>query len=322
MKKIIFTKIGKPEDILELQDVPLPEPQAGEVRIKIKAANINPADIMFVQNLYGIRPQLPSGAGFEGMGEIDACGEGVNLKTGSRVSVATIGTWAEYAIVPAKACLPVPDNIANETAAQLFVNPFTAFAMVCESKVQPGGWLMLTAAGSAFSQVVIQLCKLQGIKTIGTVRRNDQTEQLKALGCDVVLNLTEQNAFKEVMKLTEGKGVTCVLEAVGGQTAADALLCLAHGGTMLSYGALSLDPIPVNSGLMIFKNLTLKGFWLTEWMKNTAQVVEAYQSLIELLGTGQVQLAVEAKYPLADFKQALAHFEKPGRKGKILLINP
>jgi NADPH:quinone reductase-like Zn-dependent oxidoreductase len=325
MKKIIFAKAGKPSEVLELQEVALPEPKPGEVRVKVKAANINPADLMFIQNLYGIRPQFPdAAAGFEGMGIIDAVGEGVSFAAGTRVSFTSIGAWAEYAITSAKACMPLPESISDDIAAQFVVNPFTAVGMVQESGVKAGEYLLLTAAGSAFSQMVIQLCKMQGIKTIGTVRRNDLTVQLKALGADEIVNTEEKSIFKEVMKLTDGKGVSCVLDAIAGKAAGDVLPCLAFGGKMITYGALSLEPIPVNSGLMIFKNLTITGFWLTAWMQNqgSAGLQQAYQNLISLFSEGKLQLPVEAKYELRDFKKAIEHFEKPGRGGKILLINP
>ena len=98
MKSIIFEKTGKPADILKSTEVAMPEPGPNEVRIKVRAAPINPSDIMFVQNLYGIRPQLPSSAGFEGMGVIDAVGDGVQMEVGTRVSFTGLGAWSEYTI--------------------------------------------------------------------------------------------------------------------------------------------------------------------------------------------------------------------------------
>ena len=130
MKSILFEQTGKPADILKNTDVPMPEPGPNEVRIKVLAAPINPSDTMFVQNLYGIRPQLPSGAGFEGVGLVDALGEGVQMRTGIRVSFTSIGTWSEYAIAHQRSLIPVPKAMQDDMAAQLFVNPFTAYAMV------------------------------------------------------------------------------------------------------------------------------------------------------------------------------------------------
>ncbi|QHT72173.1 zinc-dependent alcohol dehydrogenase family protein [Rhodocytophaga rosea] len=321
MRSVRFAEAGKPADVLRVEEVPMPEPKPGEVRIRVHVSPINPSDISFIQNQYGIKPQFPSGAGFEGMGTIDAIGEEVSQKMGTRMSFTTIGAWSQYVTVPAKTIIPIPDALPDETAAQLFVNPFTAYAMVQESGVQPGGWLLLTAAGSAFGQMVIQLCKMKGIRTIGTVRRNDMIARLKELGADEIINTEEEKLPKRVMEITSSKGVPCVLDAVGGKTGASALQSLAYGGTMLVYGLLSLENIPVNSGLMIFKALHIRGFWLTDWMRHAEENkrTEVRETVIELLASGKVKLPVEKVYPLEQIKQAVTHADAPGRTGKILL---
>lgn len=321
MKSIIFEHTGKPADILKSTDVPLPEPGPNEVRIRVIASPINPSDIMFVQNLYGIRPQLPSGAGFEGMGVIDAVGEGVTLTTGTRASFTSVGTWAEYAIANHRTVIPVPDAIPDDVAAQLFVNPFTAYAMVEDAAVPEGGWLLLTAAGSAFGKMVIQLCKKRGINTIGTVRQDGLNDELKALGLTEVINTETDNLTARVKQLTDGNGVACVLDAVGGHTATEALKCLSKGGTMIIYGLLSLQDPSINAGLLIFRELTVKGFWLTDWMRRvdsqTRQNVA--QNVIQLLASGEFKLPVEATYALDQIVEAVDHANRPGRWGKILM---
>lgn len=321
MKTIQFEQPGKPADILTVVDKDLPEPGAGEVRIKVIASPINPSDIMFVQNLYGIRPQLPSGAGFEGVGVIDEVGEGVQMQPGSRVSFTGVGTWSEYAIAHHKALIPVPDAIPDDMAAQLFVNPFTAFALVEAAGVQQGEWLMLTACGSAFGKMVIQLCKQRGIQTIGTVRRDDMNDELKALGLTEVINTETDNMANRVKAITDGQGVRCVLDAVGGHTASEALKCLAKGGTMLIFGLLSLQDPTLNSGLMIFRELTVRGFWLTDWMRTAAPEARKRVAgdVIAALSSGQIQLPVEATYKLDDIQKAVEHADAPGRRGKILV---
>jgi NADPH:quinone reductase-like Zn-dependent oxidoreductase len=321
IRSIRFTEAGKPAEVLTVEEIPMPEPKAGEVRIRVHVSPINPSDISFIHNQYGIKPQFPSGAGFEGMGTVDMVGEGVTVQTGTRVSFTTIGAWSEYVTVPAKTIIPIPDALTNEIGAQLFVNPFTAYAMVQESGVQPGEYLLLTAAGSAFGQMVIQLCKMKGIRTIGTVRRNDMITHLKELGADEIINTEEEKLPKRVMEITGGKGVPCVLDAIGGKTGAAALQCLAYGGTMLVYGLLSLESIPVNSGLMIFKALHIRGFWLTDWMRHVDENKrkEVRETVIELLASGKVKLPVEKIYPLDQVKQAVTHADAPGRTGKILL---
>lgn len=321
MKSIVFEQTGKPADILKAADVPTPEPGPGEVRVNVIASPINPSDIMFVQNLYGIRPQLPSGAGFEGVGVVDTVGEGVAMQPGTRVSFTSVGTWAEYAIASQRTLIPVPDSISDELAAQLFVNPFTAYAMVDDANVPEGGWLLVTAVGSAFGKLVVQLCKRRGINTIGTVRRDDHTDELKALGLTEVINTETENLPARVKQITGGNGVACVLDAVGGHTATEALKCLAKGGTMLIYGLLSLQDPSINAGLLIFRELTIRGFWLTDWMRrvNAETRQRVAQEVIGLLASGEVEMPVEATYSLDQIVEAVEHANRPGRWGKILV---
>lgn len=321
MKTIRFDTTGKPHEILKLVEAPLPEPGPGEVRLKVIASPINPSDLMFVQNLYGIRPQLPSGAGFEGVGLVDAVGEGGQTPTGTRVSFTSVGTWSEYAITSERGLIPVPDAMPDDVAAQLFVNPFTAYAMVQDSGVEEGGWLMLTAAGSAFGKIVIQLCKIRGIKTIGTVRHDDLTDELKKLGLTEAINTTTENMVSRVKQITDGVGVSCVLDAVGGHIATEAVSCLAKGGKLLIYGLLSMQDPTLNAGLLIFRELTIKGFWLTDWMRrvDTETRKDVAKNVIGLLASGQIQLPVEASYPLEEIVKAVQHADQPGRFGKILV---
>ncbi|MBO0931081.1 zinc-dependent alcohol dehydrogenase family protein [Fibrella aquatilis] len=329
MKAIQFEQPGKPAAILQSVEKEMPQPGPGEVRIRVGLSPINPSDVMFVQNLYGIRPQLPSGAGFEGMGTIDAVGEGVNLATGGRVSFTTVGAWAEYAIAHHKSLIPVPDEISDEVAAQLFVNPFTVVAMVEESGVKPTAdvtdgpqeWLMLTACGSAFGKMAIQLCKQRGIRTIGTVRRDDLTDELKALGLTEVINTETEDMAARVKQITNGQGINCVLDAVGGHTATEAIKCLGKGGTMLIYGLMSMQDPTLNAGLMIFRELTIRGFWLTDWMRRVDPKVRQRVAgeVITLLSSGTIKLPVEATYSLDDIVKAVEHADAPGRWGKVLV---
>jgi NADPH:quinone reductase-like Zn-dependent oxidoreductase len=321
MKTIEFETTGKPAEILQVVDRPTPEPGPGEVLVKVIASPINPSDIMFVQNLYGIRPKLPSGAGFEGVGVIEKVGEGVEMQTGVRVSFTGVGTWSEYAVAHHKSIIPIPDAMTDEIAAQLFVNPFTAFAMVEESGVQEGQWLMITACGSAFGKMVIQLCKQKGIQTIGTVRRDDLNDELKDLGLTEVINTEAEDMAARVKEITGGTGVACVLDAVGGHTATEAIKCLGKGGTMLIYGLLSLQDPTINAGLLIFRELTIRGFWLTDWIRRVdSQTRERVaQSVISMLASGQIQLPVEATYSLDQIAEAVEHSERHGRRGKILV---
>ncbi|HAA22129.1 MAG TPA: zinc-binding dehydrogenase, partial [Cytophagales bacterium] len=164
------------------------------------------------------------------MGVIDAVGEGVNLPVGMRVIFTSLtGAWQEQVILPARQVMPAPEGMSDEVACQAFVNPFTAYGMLQESGLEEGDWLLLTAGGSAFGKFALQLAKQKGIRTIVTVRRPDQVEDLLALGAEAVVNTKEDPEWtKKVYKLTgDRKGVQAVFEAVGGEVGAQALSVLA-----------------------------------------------------------------------------------------------
>jgi NADPH:quinone reductase-like Zn-dependent oxidoreductase len=323
MRSVQFSSVGHPTEVLHLAECPIPEPAPGEVRLRVNARPINPSDMMFVRGMYGIRAQPPCGAGFEGMGTVERCGDGVDAALlGQRVSFTALGTWQEYTCVHARAIIPLPDSISDETGSQLYVNPFTAWAMLHETGLQRGEWLLQSAGGSAFGQMVIQLAKMRGIKTISTVRRPDQIKALQALGADAVVNTASENLAKKVKEITDGKGVSRALDAVAGATGAELLKALSYGGTLYSYGALSLEDMPVNAGLLIFKALTIQGFWLTDWMKRVDSATRKHvtASLLELFANGTLSAPVEARYDLADITAAVEHAEREGRTGKILLV--
>ena len=322
MKAAIFEKPGIPEEVLQVKtksESPIPE--KGQVRVKVIAANINPSDVMFVQGLYGIRPQLPSPAGFEGVGIVEALGENCKIKVGSRVSFTSIGAWAEYAIAEESALIPIPETISDEVACQLFVNPFTAFALLHEAQLKEGDFLLLTAGGSTFSQLVIQIAAKKGIKTICTVRSNVQIAQLKQLGAYAVINTKEENLIERVMALTAKKGVPVCMDAVGGKLAGEALHCLGKGGRMLVYGMLSLKESVIHNGIMIFKNLKVEGFWLTTWLRFTNKeiVQKVAGNVISAFSKNELLVHIEKQYTLDQIAEAVSHADRPGRKGKIIV---
>jgi NADPH:quinone reductase-like Zn-dependent oxidoreductase len=321
MKAVQFESLGLPKEVLKVVEIPTPEPAAGEVRIKVTKANIIPADIMFIQGMYGIRPELPQVAGFEATGTIDAAGEGVDMPLGMGVIFTGTGVWAEYVCVSAKAVIPKPPAMSDEIACQAFVNPFTAYGMLMEADLKAGDWLMLTAAASAFSKFVIQLAASRGINVIGTVRRDDQKQALIDLGAKAIINEQTENIFKAVKIATDGAMVNAAFDAVGGPLGDKVLNALTFSGKMFVYGALSLQPIPLNNGLLIFKNLTIKGFWLSTWMTSLTkeQRYSIIPQVLGMLATQDLKADIEATYTIDEVQKAIEHMETPGRGGKILL---
>lgn len=324
MRALRFHQFGKPAEVLCLEELPLPEATAGKVRVRLTHRAINPSDLLTVSGEYGRLPSLPATAGNEGTGYIDSVGEGVTgWQVGQRVVPWGLpATWQEYATTSPTLLLPVPDAVSNQTAAQFIVNPVTAWVMlVDELKMQPGEWLLQTAAGSTLGRVVLQIAKLNGYKTVNLVRRREQVQELLDLGADAAFCTEDDDVVQQVMQATGGKGVKAAIEAVGGQTGAAALRCVRAGGTMLVYGLLGGEPTPIHNGEMLFKGNTVKGFWLTYWFRSQPRehVTAVMSQLMSLMADGQLIPSVEAEYDLADFQQAVQHAEHPGRSGKVIL---
>lgn len=322
MKQVIFEQTGLPKDVLRLVDAPMPEPKAHEVRIQVLARNINPSDIMFIQGRYGIQPKLPSSAGFEAVGIIESTDSLQTYPVGTRVLFTALGTWKEYVCAPVNSVVPVPANMSNEIACQAFINPLTAYAMLEESGLKKGDKLLITAGASAWGKLVIQMAKQKGIWVAATVRQDSQKELLYQMGADLVIN-TDTEKVGGVLRENTPQGVKAIFDAVGGELAGKILSSLEIGGNMYVFGSLSLDNIPLNSGLLIFKNLTIKGFWLTSWMENTSPQMQktAIKTVFEHLSKESIQVDVASTFPLEKFQEAIRAYETPGRNGKILIVS-
>jgi NADPH:quinone reductase-like Zn-dependent oxidoreductase len=320
MKQVIFKETGLPEDVLVLEEAEIPKPKPNEVLIRVTARNINPSDVMFIRGMYGITPKLPSSAGFEAVGIVDQSDEKGTVAKGSKVIFTAIGTWKEYVCAPAQTVIPVPDQMPDEVACQAFINPMTAFGMLESSGLKEGDWVLITAGASAYGKLVIQMAKSKGIRVACTVRRDEQKDPLEKLGADLVINTEKEKLQKVIMEKT-GDGVSVVFDAVGGVLGAKALASLKNNGKLMAFGALSLDNMPVNSGLMIFKNLKIEGFWLTTWIEslNNEERQKAFKTVLGYLMKQDVKVDVAGTYALEEFKEALEAYQKPGRNGKIIL---
>jgi len=324
MKSVRFNEFGEPAKVLHVEDVPQPEPGDNQVLVRMRARAINPSDLLTVRGLYGALPKLPATPGLEGMGEVAAVGAGVQtVKAGQRViPLGVPGTWQEYMLVPSMQLIPVPDSVNDQTAAQFVVNPLTAWIMTMEElAMAPGEWLLQTAAGSTLGRVVLQIARLRGFKTINVVRRREQVEELKGLGADEVICTDDEDIVDRVNAITGGAGIVKAIDAVGGETGAAAARALGRNGVMLVYGLLSLKPMALDTGRMIFTTSTIRGFWLSEWFRTAApaKLMSVTGEMMRSMATNEIVPPVEAEYPLADVLAAVAHAERPGRSGKVLL---
>lgn len=321
---ICYHEYGSPEEVAQVEAWDLPTIAPNQVLVEMKASPINPADINRLEGKYPIRSPLPAIAGNEGVGVIAETGSaGSNLHVGQPViSLDRVGHWCDAYAADANSLIPLPDDILLEQAAMLSVNPPTAWRML-EGFVdlKPGDWVVQNAANSGVGRAVIQIARLRGLRTINVVRRKDLIPELEAEGADVVVT-DEIPLSKQIRDLTGNADVPLGLNAVGGESAREIAKSLSDHGTLVTYGAMGLQPLQMSNSLLIFKDLCFRGFWINGWYKHadTRDIHDMFNQLIPLITSGKLTVPVEKVYPLTDAKAALAHACQSARKGKILFV--
>ena len=318
----VYVTHGNPPDVLQLESRPWPTPTSDEVVVEMRAAPINPADLNAIEGKYPARREVPAVPGFEGAGVVVELGAEVKGLTKDALVILphNVGTWRDALAVPASELVVVPDGIEPVHAAMLKINPMTAWRLLHDYvDLQKGDWLIQNAANSALGVAVIQIARDLGFKTVNVVRRTEVIDELRAEGGDVVLPDSEK-LRDEVKAATGGAPIRLGLNAVGGDSALRLANCLAFGGTLVSFGAMSLQPLKIPTGLLIFKDLRFRGIWINKWYDNAtpAQRMEAFQHLFGLAKRGLLKTKVEKAYPLIEAKAAVAHAAQGKRTGKIV----
>jgi trans-2-enoyl-CoA reductase len=318
----VYDTHGNPADVLCVESRPSPAPGPGEAVVKMRAAPINPADLNQIEGKYPVRPELPATPGFEGAGVVVDLGANVtNVAVGNLVTLPhNIGTWRDAVAVKAEDLVVVPAGIEPVDAAMLKINPMTAWRLLHDYvDLKKGEWLIQNASNSAAGRAVIQIARELGYKTVNVVRRAELIDELRAEGSDVVL-VDGENLREEVKNATGGAPIRLGLNAVGGESALRLANCLAPGSTLVTFGAMSLQPLKIPNGLLIFKDLRFRGIWINKWYDNATkeQRIEAFRQLFEMAKRGLLKTKVEKAYPLSEAKVAVAHAAQGKRSGKII----
>tara|TARA_R110002020_G_scaffold8652_6_gene34392 strand:- start:5689 stop:6666 length:978 start_codon:yes stop_codon:yes gene_type:complete len=323
MRAAIYDTFGNPSDVTKLSEAPQPKPGKGEVRIRTILSPIHNHDLWTTRGSYGYKPSLPAIGGTEAVGTVEAVGEGVDAALiGKRVATAgSNGTWAEYFIAPANGVVPLPEAIADEAAAQLISMPFSAIALLDFLDVKAGDWIVQTAANGAVGKVLGALATEHGIGLVNLVRRPEAVAELTALGMSNVVVTSDSDWIDQVKAITGPDGARAAVDSVGGEVGAGLIEVLGNDGALVIFGTATGTPMPVVSGPIIFKQITIKGFWGAK--VSTAMASEKKARLIgELIGlavAGKLPLPVGGIFDLADAAKAMDAAQVPGRGGKILL---
>src|SRR5437773_8382863 len=318
----VYSTHGNPADVLRIESQPWPRPGADEVVVAMLAAPINPADLNANEGKYPGKRAVPAIPGFEGSGIISEVGKNIsNGSVGSLVILPhDIGTWREACAVKASDLVVVPPEIDPVQAAMLKINPLTAWQLLHGYvELKTGDWVIQNAANSAAGRAVIQIAHALGYKTVNVVRRKELIDELRADGGDVVL-IDSENLRDEVKNATGGAPIHLGLNAVGGESALRLMNCLAASGTLVTFGAMSLQPLKIPNGLLIFKDLRFRGIWINKWYDNAtpAERMAAFNPIFEMTGRGLLQTKVEKTYPLSELKAAVEHAARAQRRGKII----
>lgn len=306
--KLIYFEYGEPAKVIQKQNEEIPEPSENEVLIKMLAAPVNPADINTIQGKYPSKPKLPAVPGNEGVAKVLKVGSGVTeFNEGDHVVPLTnnLGTWRTHLILPNETLLKIPKKLGLVEAATLTVNPCTAYRMLRDfANLKPGDTVIQNGANSACGQNVIQICRTWGLRTVNIVRNRPNIEELKNfltnLGANYVL--TEEELRKtDIFKTGKIDKPKLALNCVGGQSALELIRHLQEGNPMVTYGGMSREPVTVPTSALIFKDVQVRGFWMTRWAKNPENHinrVEMFEELVSMMMNNELQGPV---YQMIDF---------------------
>ncbi len=321
MKAIRVHETGAP-DVLRYEDAPLPEPGPGEARVKLEAVGVNFIDTYHRRGWYPLTP--PFTPGVEGAGVVDAVGPDVSLvQVGDRVAYGMqVGSYAEYAVVPARLLVKLPDNVSAQQGAAAMIQGLTAHYLACSTyPLKEGDTCLVHAAAGGTGALLVQIAKLRGARVLGTVSTEEKAQIAKEAGADAVIRYTEVDFLEAVKELTGGKGVQVVYDSVGKDTFDKSLDCLAPRGYMVLFGQASgvvgpFDPQILNQkGSLFLTRPSLGAYILTreelEWRAG---------DVFGWIGAGKLKLRLDRTFPLAQAADAHRYLEARQTKGKVLLI--
>ena len=323
MQAIRVHQIGSP-DVLRLEEIPMPQPKADEVLIRVAAAGVNYADIGIRRGMFSgpHAVELPYTPGLEVAGTVAAVGSGVTeWKPDMRVmAVSEIGGYAEYTVASRDKTFAMPPDLDFASATALLVQGLTAYGVLYDSaKVQQGESVLVQSAAGGVGSLLVQLARLAGADMVIGTASSGKQEFVRGLGADTAIDYTLPDWVDQVYEATQGRGVAVVLDSVGGASAAQAFTALAPFGRMVMFGGTSGQPLPFHeiTWLMQSKGLTLSGFG-GPWLRS-GRAAAAAHALTEYVEQGRLKIEIGMTFPLAEAADAHRAIEARQTRGKIVL---
>jgi NADPH:quinone reductase-like Zn-dependent oxidoreductase len=316
---------GGPE-VLKFEDLDLGVPRAGEVRIRVEAIGLNRSEAMYRRGAYPIPPKLPSPMGYEACGILEAAGPGVEgFAVGERVCVlpsyrlGEYGVYGEQAIVPARSVLKAPPGLTPVQAASIWMQYFTAFAIVEFGKIGLGDYVLIPAASSSVGLAAIQLANWTGAVPIAATRHSTKAQALIEQGAKHVVATAETDLVTEVQRITGGKGARVIFDPVGGPFVEKLAAAAAEEGIIFIYGGLSGEATPYPHWPAALKGLSLRGWVASSIWGKPERFARVRDVILQGLASQRLRPVVARTFPLSQIVEAHRFLESNQQIGKIVV---
>lgn len=325
-RKVLFHRTGSAK-VLQIVEVPTPEPGVGEVRLRVRALGINRSEVNFRAGTYGQPPSLPAQLGFEAAGQIDAVGPGVSgFAIGDAVSVlpgfssTQYGMYGDMVLAPVRVLAKHPAALSWEEAAATWMQFATAWVGLIDiANLSAGDIVLITAASSSVGLAAIQVARRTGAVPVALTRHSRKGAALKRAGAEHVIATEEQDIEKEVSRLTGGKGARVIFDAVGGPSFARLIASAAMDGIVLVYGVLSKEVNALSAIHTIRRGLTIRGFAVPGVLEDDAKLAASKSYIVDGLEAGALRPQIAKRFPFDKIADAHRYLESNEQFGKVVV---
>jgi NADPH:quinone reductase-like Zn-dependent oxidoreductase len=326
VKIVRFHKTGSAE-VLQFDELPVPEPGPGEVRLRVKALGLNRAEVMFRNGMYLETPVHPSKNGYEAAGIIEAVGPGVDSswigETASTVpgtfKLNSHGVYGEVAVVPLQAIARYPSTLSYEQGASIWMQYLTAYgALIWLGHVAKGDFVVITAASSSVGLAAIEISKVEGAISIAITRTSAKKAELLKAGADHVIVTEEEDLVARIDEITSGKGARVVFDPIGGKILESLAEATAPKGIIFEYGALAPEPTPYPLFTALAKGLTIRAYTLFELAPDPV-FPKAKQYIFDHLASGALKPLIDKTFRFDQIVEAHRYMESNAQIGKIVV---